>query len=32
MAMDAMIIVRASSRVISAPFGGKEGIDISKTP
>jgi hypothetical protein len=32
MAMDAIIMVRASSRVISAPLGGKEGIDIFKTP
>jgi hypothetical protein len=28
MAMEAMIIVKASSCVKSAPFGGKEGIDI----
>ena len=32
MAMDAIIMVKASSLVISAPFGGKEGIDIGKTP
>ena len=30
MAMDAIIMVRASSRVIFAPFLGKEGIDIFK--
>ena len=30
MAMDAIIMVRASSWVISAPLGGKEGIDILK--
>ena len=29
MAMEAMIIVSASSFVISAPQGGKEGIDIA---
>jgi hypothetical protein len=28
--MDAMIMVKASSRVMSAPLGGKEGIDILK--
>ena len=31
MAMEAMIMVRASSRVMSAPLGGKEGIDIIKS-
>ena len=30
MAMEAIIMVRASSRVRSAPLGGKEGIDIFK--
>jgi len=32
MAIDAMIIVKASSRVIFAPLGGKEGMDILITP